>query len=129
MRPKAARLAFVVVVFVGLFVRFALFVFCGFAPDRKKITVQQGSPGVSEAILAGTESPTANPWHCTSKACPRIQGFGYLRRVRRIGALFGFCLSGFWVGFVGSGFWVGFVVVVLRRCSAGFWVIQSGSYG
>ena len=41
LRPKAARLAFVVVVCVGLFVRgfldwLGLFVFCGFAPDKKK---------------------------------------------------------------------------------------------
>ena len=30
-----------------------------------------------------------------------------------------------WVGFVGSGFWVGFVGFVVRRCLAGFWVLQS----
>ena len=42
LRPKAARLAFVVVVCVGLFVRgfwvgLGCLSLCGFAPDRKKI--------------------------------------------------------------------------------------------
>ena len=49
--------------------------------------------------------------------------------MRRIGAWFGVCLSGFWVGCVGSGFWVGFVGVVVRRCLAGFWVLQSAWLG
>ena len=49
--------------------------------------------------------------------------------MRRIGAWFGVCLSGFWVGFVGSGFWVGFVGVVVCRCLAGFWVLQSVPQG
>ena len=40
--------------------------------------------------------------------------------MRRIGALFGVCLSGFWVGFVGF---------VVRRCLAGFWVLQSAWLG
>ena len=86
-----------VCVFVGLGLLgcLSLCVFCTI--DRKKKAVQQGFPGVGWAILAGTESPMANPWHCTP-SLPLHTGLRLFAACAAYWCVVWFCLSGFGFG-------------------------------